>query len=118
MFADPQTVTISGDAKTLNRTATGLDSGNFSSPDRSVRMSIAHSYGRRTRHMIKLTVDSLVPSPIIAGQNISQSMTVHLVVDVPNGYSTAAAKAATDGLLAHLSASSGAAVSRLVGGES
>lgn len=118
MFADPQTVTISGSAKTLNRTGTSADGASYGTAARDHLVSIAHSYGRRTRHTIRLKVDTLVANPLVSGQNVSQSMTVSLTVDVPTGYDTATAKAAVDGLLANLSATSGANITKLVGGES
>lgn len=117
MFADP-TITISGSAKSLKRTGMGADSGGFATADRAHRLTIAHAYGKRSRRVIKLTQDTLVASPYISGQNISQSMSVHLVVDTPAGYDAATAKAVVDGFLAYLAASSGAAVTSLLGGES
>jgi hypothetical protein len=41
-----------------------------------------------------------------------------LTVDVPPGYDTATAKAVVDSLLANLSATSGANITKLIGGES
>lgn len=117
MLADP-TVTISGAAKTLNRTSMGTDSGAFATSDRAHQMTVAHSYGRRTRRVIKLKQSTLVANPLISGQNISQEASVHLVVDTPNGYDTATAKAIADGFLAYLTASSGAVLTKLIGGES
>ncbi len=118
MFADPQSITISGAAVSLPRTGASVDTGGFASADRSHRMTVSHTYGKRVRHLIKLTKDSLVVNPLVAGQNVNQSMGVHLVVDVPAGYDTATAKAAVDGFLAMLSASSGAQLTKLLGGES
>lgn len=118
MYSDPQTVTVSGSAKTLNRTGSTATGGEFATADRAYQMSIGHSYGRRTRHVIKLKSDSLVANPLVAGQNINQSMTVAVTIDVPAGYDVAAAKAATDALLANLSAASGANITKLLGGES
>jgi hypothetical protein len=45
-------------------------------------------------------------------------MSVYLVVDTPNGYDTATAKAVADGFIANLSASTGANLTKLIGGES
>lgn len=118
MFTDPQSVTISGSAKSLARTGTGPDSGGFATSDRAHRMTISHAYGKRTRRVVKLTQDSLVANPLVSGQNINQSMSVHLVVDAPAGYDSATAKAVVDGFTAFLTASSGAAVTKLLGGES
>lgn len=118
MYSDPQNLTVSGVAKTLNRTGSTATGGEFASADRALQMSVAHQYGRRTRHVIKLKSDSLVANPLVAGQNVNQSMSVALTVDVPTGYDIATAKAAVDSLLANLSATSGANVTKLLGGES
>lgn len=118
MFADPQSITISGAAKTLNRTGTSEFGGHFATADRALREKVTHQYGRRVRHTIRLESDSLVANPLVSGQNVNQSATVFLTVDVPNGYDTATAKALVDGFTAYLAASSGAAVTKLLGGES
>lgn len=117
MFADPQSVTISGSAKTLNRTASTETGGKFATADRAYQLSVLHSYGRRFRHTFRFQSDSLVANPLVSGQNINQSMTVSITVDTPPGYDTATAKAVVDGVLANLSASTGANVTKLVGGE-
>lgn len=118
MFTDPQTVTVSGSAKTLNRTSTTDGGAKYATSDRTYQMSITHTYGRRHRHTLRLQVDTLTASPLISGQNVTQSMTAYLTVDVPPGYDTATAKAVLDGLLANLTATSGANLTKLVGGES
>lgn len=118
MYTDPQTITVSGSGKTLNRTTTSDAGSKWGTAARDYLMSITHSYGRRHRHTVRLQSDSLVANPLITGQNIPQSMSVFLTVDVPPGYDTATAKAVVDGLLANLSASSGANIAKLLGGES
>jgi len=51
-------------------------------------------------------------------QNVKSSMSCTLVVDTPvNGYSVAEAKAVVDALVAYLTASTGARVTQLLGGE-
>lgn len=118
MYSDPQTVTVSGSAKTLNRTGSTATGGEFATSDRAYQLSVGHTYGRRTRHVIKLKADSLVANPLVSGQNINQSMTVAVTVDVPTGYDVASAKAVVDALLANLSAATGANITKLLGGES
>lgn len=117
MFSDPQTVTVSGNAKTLNRTNSTDSGGKFATAARDYQMSVIHSYGKRSRHTIRLQFDSLVANPLVAGQNVQSSISTYLVVDTPNGYDTAAAKAVVDGFLANLSATSGANITKLLGGE-
>lgn len=117
MFADPQTVTVSGVGKTLNRTSSTENGGKFATSDRAYKESILHSYGRRERHTVQLQFDSLVANPLVSGQNVNQSMTARLVIDVPPGYDAATAKAVVDGFLANLTATSGANITKLLGGE-
>jgi hypothetical protein len=111
-------VTISGSAKSLPRTSSTENGAKFATSDRTHRMSVAHSYGKRQRHTIRLEVDSVTASPLIAGQNVLNSMSVYLVADLPNGFDATVSKAVIDGFLANLSATSGANVTKLVGGES
>lgn len=118
MFSDPQSVTISGSAKSLPRTSSTENGAKFATSDRTHRMSVSHTYGKRQRHTIRLEVDSITASPLITGQNVVNSMSVYLVADLPVGYDTTTAKAVIDGFLANLSATSGANVTKLVGGES
>lgn len=118
MYSDPQTLTVSGVGKTLNRTGSTATGGEFATADRAYLLSVAHQYGRRTRHVVKLKFDSLVANPLVSGQNVNQSMSIALTVDVPAGYDTATAKAAVDALIANLSATSGANITKLLGGES
>lgn len=117
MFSDPQSVTVSGSAKTLNRLSSTENGGRFGTSDRSYFLAIGHQYGRRHRHTVRLQFDSLVASPLVSGQQIPQSMSVQLAIDVPPGYDTATAKAVVDGFLANLTASTGANITKLVGGE-
>lgn len=118
MFTEPQTITIDTVAQTLNRLGSGENTGRFGTSDRSHSLLVSHQNGRRLRHQIRLQKDTLVPNPLISGQNVNQSMSVFLVVDVPVGYDVAAAKKVADGFLAYLQASSGVAVTKLLGGES
>lgn len=117
MFSDPQAVTVSGSAKSLNRTSSTESGGKFATAARDYMLSIAHQYGRRHRHTARLQFDSLVANPLVSGQNVNQSMTILLSVDVPPGYDTATAKANVDGFLANMSATSGANITKLIGGE-
>lgn len=117
MFSDPQSVTVSGSAKTLNRTSSTDNGSKYATAARDYLLGITHQYGRRTRHTVRLQSDSLVANPLVSGQNVNQSMSVYLTVDVPPGYDTATAKAVVDGFLANLTASTGANITKLIGGE-
>lgn len=118
-FADPQTVTINAVPYTLPRTGFGVNDGSFKSNDGLVDMAVSSSYGsKRTRRVIRIDFSKIAPDPLISAQNIEYSMATYVVVDTPvTGFTVAEAKYVVDGLIALLTASSGAAVTKLLGGE-
>ncbi len=117
-YADPQTVTVGATPITLPRTGSGQDSGSFTSSDSLTQLTVSHSYGRRTRRTIRLSQSKVSADPLVVNQNVRSSMTCYMVVDTPvNGYTVAEAKAVVDALVAYLSASTGAKVTQLLGGE-
>lgn len=118
-FTDPQSVTVSGNAVSLPRTGSGESSGTFTSADGLYQMTVSHSYGRRNRRAVKLTGSKISADPLVPSQNTRSSMSVTMVCDVPvNGYTVAEEKAVVDALVAYLTASTGARVTQLLGGES
>ncbi len=118
MLTDPQSVTISGTAISLPRTSGGENKGTFTSNDGNNIENVSHTYGRRNRRMFRLDTSKVAPDPLISSTNIVHSMGVYLVVDTPKtGYTVAEQKAVVDGLLAQLSASSGALITKFLGGE-
>lgn len=119
MFADPQSVTISGTAITLPRTGSSNNAGQFLAADGNNTMSISHQYGKRTRRMIRLDNRKIAADPLNAAQNLQYSMSMYIVVDVPPvGYALADVQAIWTGFLANLSASSAANTAKFLGGES
>lgn len=118
-YSDPQSVTVSGTAISLPRTGSGESSGSFTSPDGQTKLDVSHSYGKRNRRQIRLTQSKIVSDALIPTQNTLTSMSVYMVVDVPkNGYTVTEEKAVVDALVAYLTASTGARVTQLLGGES
>lgn len=117
-YADPQSVTIGGSATSLPRTSSGQNTGAFGAADNSVLLTVSHQYGRRVRRVIRLTQSKISADPLTPSTNVKNSMSTMLVVDTPaNGYTVAEAKAVVDALVAYLSASTGARVTQLLGGE-
>lgn len=117
-FADPQSVTIGGVAVSLPRTASGSNSGGFTSADNQTALTVSSSFGKRTRRIVRLSQSKISADPLIANSNVKTSMSTYLVVDTPvNGYTVAEAKAVVDALVAYLTASTGARVTQLLGGE-
>lgn len=119
-FSDPQSVTIgtTPGAVSLPRTANGNGSGVFDSNDGTVELSVANSYGKRTRRTARLDFSKIAPDPLIAANNIKYSSSVYIVVDQPiTGFSVAEMKDIVTGLTTWLTASSGAHITQLLGGE-
>lgn len=118
MLTDPQSVTISGATSSLPRVSSGDNKSTYRSADGTVELFVSHAIGRRHKRIVKISHQKVAPDPLYPAQNVPYSMSTHLVVDVPPvGYSVAEAKAVVDGLIAALTASSGALVTKLLGGE-
>lgn len=117
-FSDPQSVTIGGTASSLPRISSGLHEGTFKSGDGLVALKVTHSEGRRNRHVIRLDTSKVAADPFQTAVNARYSMSAQLHVDVPaTGYTIAEQKAVVDALIAYLTASTGARVTQLLGGE-
>jgi len=117
-FADPQSVTVNSIAVSLPRTSAGAGTSTYSSADGLYQMTVSHAYGKRARRTIRLTQSKISADPIVPAQNLRSSMSVYMVVDVPNtGYTVAEEKYVVDALVAYLTASSGAQVTKILGGE-
>lgn len=117
-FADPQSITINAVATSLPRTSSGANTGTFTSNDGLIRELVSHAYGKRTRRTFRIDHSKVAPDPFLSGQNTKYSMSAYVVIDVPvTGYTVVEAKQVVDGLLAALTATSGAKVTQLLGGE-
>lgn len=118
MFSEPQTLTINSVANTLPRVSSGVNAGVFSKDDGNVKLSVSHQYGKRNRRQIRVDFRKIAADPLATGYNKEYSMSTYLVVDHPPvGFSLAEAKQIVDALSAYLTASSGANVTKLLGGE-
>jgi hypothetical protein len=119
-FSDPQSVTISGSAATMPRISSGVNTGAFQTADGGVKMTIAHASNRsRARRTLRLDYRALVPDVINPEVNRITTASVYVVVNVPEDGSMplATQKGLVDALVAYLTASSGARVTQLLGGE-
>ncbi len=83
MFADPQSLTIAGTATSFARTGMSLDAGKFAAASGKYTLDIAHTNGKRVRHVIKLSLSDVVANPLVPDQNQAVGASVHLVVDAP-----------------------------------
>lgn len=118
-FSDPQSVTISGNAISLPRTSSGRNESEYTSADGLVILKASSTYGKRNRQVIRIDHSKLTADPFIPTQNVKVSMSAYLVADKPPaGYTNVEVKAVIDGFIAALNASSGALITKLLGGES
>jgi len=117
-FADPQSITINAVAQTLPRISSGENAGVFRKDDGTVSMRVAHTFGKRVRHTISVDHQKYAADPLVSAQNVLRSMRVSLTIDAPvQGYTVAEQKQIGDALVAYLSASTGARLTQLLGGE-
>lgn len=118
-FADPQVVTINAVAQTMARVDQDPQ-GTFQTSDGLVGEVIgqANSGKDRFRRLIRLNHSKIAANPFDSSLNAKYNMAVYVVVDVPAvGYSITEQKQVTDGFLTYLTASSGAKMLQLLGGE-
>jgi len=119
MLADPQSVTINAVANSLPCISRGVNLSSYQKDDGTVKLSISHNYGKRTRRAARLDFSKIAADPLVSAQNIKYSMSAYLVIDVPpTGFTVAETKYVVDALTAYLTASSGAKVTAIAGGES
>jgi len=120
MFSDPQSVTIGTTIGTVSlpRTGAGSGTGVFDSNDGTVELSVANSYGKRTRRTARINLSKIAADPLISSNNIKYSTSCYLVVDAPiTGFTVAELKDLVTGLTTWLTASTGAHITQLLGGE-
>lgn len=117
-LADPQSITIGAATTPLPRTSTGNNTSTYTSNDGTVSLVVTHTYGRRNRRTVVVTLSKITTDPLNSAQNIRISASGRFTLDAPpSGFTATELK---DLVLApglHLSATSGANATKLVGGE-
>lgn len=83
MFADPQSITINGVAKSMPRISTsGLESL-YSKDDETYKLRISHQKsGKRIRSMVRVDRRDIVVDPLTA-ENDYETLGVYFVIDRP-----------------------------------
>jgi hypothetical protein len=120
-FSDPQTITINAVANSLPRVGSGVGVGTFAKDDQTVVLGIAQRRTPKGRMQARARLDhkKIAPDPFNGALNASYGLSVTIAVDHEmSGYTLAEKKQVVDGLLTFLTASSGANILRLLGGES
>lgn len=117
-FADPQIITINTVANTLPRVSVGDNRASYSKDDGTVKLAFTHAYNKRTQRRARVDASKTTSDPLTPANSIIASMSVSLIVDVPKvGYSITEQKQIVDAVIAYFAASSGANVTKLLGGE-
>jgi hypothetical protein len=83
MFADPQSVSISGTATSLPRISAGEMNGMFRSGDGATVMSIAHTANRRERSVVRLDQNLIGADPLDTTKQRNYKLGAYLVLDAP-----------------------------------
>lgn len=119
MFADPQSITISGTTHPLARVSVQGSSAQYVSADGTIKEFVSHTTGKRLRSILSLSVSKNAPDPLFPAQNTPYSMSLKIHRDGPLvGFTVAEQKAAWDGLLVQLAAASGLLTTQFLGGQS
>lgn len=115
MFADPQSVTVGGSAKSLPATARNQNSSVYTTDVGDYKLTVSHTYGRRNRFQIRVDTEKTAPDPLAVANNLVYSQSVYIVIDKPvNGYTNVEAK---DLALALTAWATSANLLKVLGGE-
>lgn len=119
-LTDPIAVTVNAVPISLPRVATGENESRYISGDGLWQVHASHKYGtQRIRRMVRIDASKIAADPFRETQNVERSMSFYWVFDLPEwGYTPLEAKQVSDGFTAYLTASSGAVITKLLGGES
>jgi len=118
MFTDPQSVTISGVAKSLPRVSSGDFNGGFRSPDGAQNLTVKHTSGKRDRSVIRLDTRKIGANPLDPTKNLPYSAGVYVVLDAPAqfaGFTSVELEDLVKALSAYLTAAN---ITKFVGKES
>lgn len=118
MFSDPQSITISGAAKSLPRVSSGDFTGQFTASDGAYTLSVKHTSGKRERSVVRLDTRKIGANPLDPTKNLPYAASVYVVLDAPaqsSGFSSVELEDLAKGLVAYLTAAN---VTKFVGKES
>lgn len=119
MFTDPQSITVNAVANVLPRVQTNQSGAVYSKDDGNLKLTVSSAYGKRIRRTARVDARKTAQDPLFPAQNTPYSMSAYIVCDVPpTGYTIVEQKQIVDALTAWMTASSGANVTKLLGGES
>lgn len=118
MFTDPQTITVSGAAKTLPRVSSGEFNGQFRTSDGAYVLSIKHSQNRKDRSVARVDTKKIGANPLDPAKNLPYVASAYVVLEAPpggQGFTSTELEDLVKALAAYLSAAN---VTKFVGKES
>jgi len=118
-FPDPIVIAYNSTAVSLPRVSSGPSSGAFKTADQTYGLSVQHAVAKRVRHTARVDLSKVAADPLQPATNRPYSMSSYIVMDVPLfGFTNAEVKLLVDSLTSFLTVSSGANVTKIIGGES
>jgi len=119
-IADPQSVTINSIAQSLPRTGTTDGRSVYTKDDGTVKMTVTQNPGAvRSRLTVRLDYKKIAADPFIPATNREVGVSVFFNIDRPNvGLTPAEVKDVSTSLTTWLTASTGANLTKIIGGES
>lgn len=120
MFTDPQTVTVNAVAQTLAAISRETMKSVYREDIGEYELVISHQEtGKRNRRVVRINRKIVASDPFLPAQNVEVGHSVYLVIDAPiAGFTIAQIKDDVVGLCGWLTASSAAATTKVLGGES
>lgn len=113
-LSDPQSVTFGSVATSLPRTSTSTDQSTYTKADQTTVLTVAHSYGRRNRRLVRLQTSKITTDPLLTGQNINVGASARVVLDTPSsGFTVVEMENLLDALATWVKANK----AKIVGGE-
>lgn len=120
MLADPQTITISSNARTLAQTDLTASTGVYTDTDNGLTLYVTQRVEKGTgtrRATVSLTTTKIAADPLTAiNQRVDDAVTISFKVP-PSGFTKAEIAAAFAGLSSWLTASTNANLNKVLGGE-
>lgn len=119
-FAEPLAITFPpGTALALPRTSVGKDESEYTTADGLTEVIASHSYGKRTRRLLRVNTTKMAADPFKSSENVKRSMSLYIVFDLPeSGFTYAETLAVYTGFKTMFSANGDNMVGKLLGGES
>jgi len=120
-LADPLSITLNSVATSLPKTNMIESKSTYTKDDGLVKLTVAHQeVGKtKTRRVIRLDTTDVAADPLLAGINREVPFEAYLVIVDPKvGLTIAAKKDKVTSLLTLITASSGAVLTKVLGGES